>query len=139
MKVIDQRVTQLFDFITDHPEGVTWEDISDHLLIDHGQTNRVIRAFRLEFANQSVNLTASPQGSLDKWLYTLDASSEAWAENRIADAESRLETMAAMMKTVVNATNPRSLAGRKARKMEVAFRHLQENLAELVLDGTFRL
>lgn len=139
MKVTDQRVTQLFDLLMEHPEGITWPEISKKLGIDHGETNHVIRAFRLTFGTDTVNLTATPQGARAKWLYTLDAKSEAWAENRIGDAEARLETMAAMMKSVVNATNPRTLAGRKARKMEIAFRHLQEDLAELVAEGTFRL
>lgn len=139
MRVIDERVTQLFDLLMANPEGVTWSDIAAELEIDHGEANRVIRAFRLAFAKDTVNLTATPQGLREEWLYTLDADSEAWAANRIADTESRLETMTAMMQTVVKATNPRTLAGRKARKMEVALRHLQEDLAELVAEGTFRL
>lgn len=132
---IAERVDLLFDLLNEHPQGVTLAEIMPAIQVrDKSHANRVIRAFRLMFAKEKVNLTATPQGPGEEWLYTLGAEPEVWAANRVGDTESRLETMAAVMQSVVNATDGRTLVGRKARKMEVAFRHLQEDLDSIAAD-----
>lgn len=66
-----------------------------------------------------------------QWRYKLvsnRADVEPWAKNRITDAESRLDTMTAIMKPIVAATDGRTKDGRIAREMYLTFRQLKERL-----------
>lgn len=128
-----EKIDALFDFVIDHPEGVTVSQM--RAALGMREIKGVIRGLRLVLASEDRNLTATPAGPNQEWLYTIDAQSEAWAANRVGDAESRLETMTAMMQSVVRATDGRTMVGRKSRKMEVTFRHLQEDLGLLTVES----
>ena len=130
-----ERIDALFDLLMDRPDGVTIDEIVEELrLPDHSSARHVIREFRLVFGESDVNLVANPQGKGKRWNYSLVGTPEAaqqWAHNRIRDAETRLQTMAAVARSIVNATDGRTVDGRKARLMESTLTYLSTQLGNI--------
>lgn len=115
-------------------DGFTIDEAQEQCEISYTQAKNLIRELRLMFGEDDINLVCDPQGQRQRWQYRLVAGyegQERWHSNRIEDSRRRLETMHAVMTSAVNGTDGRTLAGKKARIMEMALRHLEENLREL--------
>ena len=137
------RVTRrrdLFDQLVTHPDGITVDDMMDENGWTHDQANNAIRDLRRFLGEyDSVNLPCEPQGEGERWKYRLVGRLDdvrGWVDNRIGDSESRLRTMAAVLSSIVAATDGRSIKGRRARIMEKALRRLVEDLDDLMADGS---
>lgn len=134
-----ERVNLLFDYSAVHLGGWTISQAAADLGWDPQTMPRVIRALRLELGDSDINLTCTPQGKGEQWSYCLVGSfdhSEQWIQNRLLDAEARLETIHAMLRPAVRATSGRSEMGRKVRLFERAVRHLHEDLSVFNMDGS---
>lgn len=129
------RETRRIDLLTyaiANPGGITVDDIMAEFHWDHGTANKAIHDLRLWLGDfDTINFPCDPQGPRQRWLYRLVGTLDGvrgWVANRILDAESRIRTIHAMVASIVSATDGRSKAGKKVRTMEVALRHLIENL-----------
>lgn len=134
MDRLDELAGKLFDFAVLHPEGFTNEEALAELGLKHITTlNRVIRRLRLILGTDEINLVCDPQGQRERWLYrligTIDLGSP-WIRNRLRDLEARLETQHSVARSLVNATDGRSIEGRKARLCAKTLGRLREDLAE---------
>lgn len=131
---IDEKIQTLWDYAVAHPDGFDRYEIE----ADIGWTNRdlsyVARHLRNFLADDEINLIATPQGKGEAWRYQLVGNIEdagPWSRNRLLDTETRLKTMHAVSKSLVQATDGRTADGRKARIMEKALRRLKEDLDDL--------
>lgn len=135
----EEELAALLDLVVAHPEGVTRSQIGDAIGNHHTyRTWVVVHGFRLLFGDDdTINLVCVPNGRGQPWLYKLtgtfdgDEGVENWALNRLGDAESRLETMAAMLASVRRNVDGRTVPGRKARIMARAIDRAREDIAEL--------
>jgi hypothetical protein len=138
----EQRRIDLIDFALANPDGITVEDMMAEFGWNMRVANETIRDVRLylgEFEDINFPCDPDPADPTGRWLYRLVGTLDevrGWTANRMGDAESRLRTMQAMMKSIVAATNGRTTIGRKARTTEKALRRLVEDLDDIVLDGT---
>lgn len=131
---LDVLVTQLFDMLMSAPRGITVDDMAAKMGISRRWAHRVIKEFRdLCGRDETINLVAQPQGR-GPWRYTLAGTlmdAEWWEANRVGDAETRLNTMAHVLASIVRNTDSRSMEGRKARIMHRCIKRAQEDLADL--------
>lgn len=138
MARIDDLVDALFDYAVANPDGFTNQQFMD----EHGLThlthfNKVANRLRAALADDTITLICDPQGSGERWTYRLVGNVEdgsPWVQNRLRDAESRFSTMAAVVTSLVNATDGRTLDGRRARLMLKSLTRLREDLADLTSD-----
>lgn len=131
---IDEKIQILWDYALAHPDGFTRYDIADDLGWTNTDLSHIARHLRMFFADDEITLTATPQGKGAAWLYQLVGNVEdaaPWSRNRLMDAETRLQTMHAVAQSLVNATDGRTMEGRRARIMEKALRRLNEDLIDL--------
>jgi hypothetical protein len=129
-----EQIAALFDFAADKPEGFTYIDVRATLGWQRDQFVKVARQLRLVFADDQINLVCEPQGSCEPWRYKLVGNVEdarAWSSNRIGDIETRLETIKAVAETLTNATDGRTIEGRKARKIHRTLGYLIGELSEI--------
>ncbi len=129
-----ELMDKLFDYLADRPDGATMDEIAAVLDVTHRKAKRVVRELRLFLGGDSINLTADPQGSGEPWLYRLVGdvdNARAWVANQWRHAESRLETMIAFTESLLNATDGRSLEGRKARVLNRHLVRAKEDLTEI--------
>jgi hypothetical protein len=135
MTSMDEHLTALFDYLAASPDGVTINDIADGLDVNLPLARKVVHTFRITYgADDELNLVCEPNGHLQPWLYRLVGTisdAQAWVANRVADAEARLETMAAVLGSAARATDGRSTDGKKARILLRAITRAQEDLAEI--------
>jgi hypothetical protein len=135
----EQHRIDLLDYALASPGGITVEDMMSQFGWNHGTANTAIRDLRLYLGDfEDIAFPGDPQGGTQPWLYRLVGNLDdirAWASNRVTDADSRLRTMQASMRSIVNATNGRTKEGRKARVTEKALRRLIEDLDDIDLDG----
>jgi hypothetical protein len=131
----DDRMTELFDYLVLSPQGVTIGDMIDHLDCNRSRAETAIHDLR-EFLGQAdvANLTCTPNGSRQQWLYHLETKLDEhkeWIANRTGDFESRLRTMLAMLSSVISGTSSRTLEGKRARVMHRQITRLLEDLQEM--------
>lgn len=140
MTARDERALALFELVKACPDGVTVDEIADHLDVPYKEANDVIRHLRRHLGRlDSIWLIATPQGKGERWLYSLSGISMLdaadpdgrWIANRVRDAETRIEIMLSMMDAAVRGTNGRTVEGRKSRVMQRAFTRLREDFAEI--------
>lgn len=129
------RRDALYDLLVANPTGITVDDMMDLLDVSYETARKTIRDLRRFLGDDDeINVPCTPNGMNERWLYTLEATlenSQEWISNRLGDAESRLETMAAMTASLVRSTDGRSIEGKKARILDRAFRRAAEDLADL--------
>jgi hypothetical protein len=129
----EERVERLFDFAAAHEKGWTVHDAARGLRWTKEEVYHAIQALRDVFGEaKDVNLVCEPTGQRQAWLYRLTGKLEDvrwWGHNRTGDAMRRIRTILAVHRSVVAATNGRTLEGKMAR---VVVRHLQR----LVEDAT---
>lgn len=131
----DELLTQMWDLLVSRPGGVTIHEIAAALRTTRYYADGIVRSFRLLFGDtDSINLVCAPNGSRQPWLYSLAGTydgSSTWTGNRIGDAESRFETIIAIVRSIVTATDGRTIEGKRARIMLRALTRAQEDLADL--------
>ena len=128
----ETRRDNLFDLVVASPDGVTVSQMMAEMDLTKKQAGVAIRDLRLFLGEyDGVNLPCVPQKPGEEWVYhlagTLDDVRE-WAISRINDTVSRLLTMDAVMSSIVEATDGRSLEGRKARIIERSLARLLEDI-----------
>jgi hypothetical protein len=143
MSRLDEQVTALWDLLVARPgieEGPTRVEIAEALGCKSAYDWRIaaaIREFRLIWGNDdTVNLIGGrdSHGSYRYYITgTLDGDNGAkqWAVNRVQDAETRLETIGAVLASIERALDGRSKEGQRARILRRAVNRAEEDLAEL--------
>lgn len=132
---IAEKMGRLFDYAASQPEGFTYKDVEKDLGWHKPEFMRVSRQLRLLLGHDDqINLICDRQGRWQPWRYqlvgTMDQARE-WGRNRIDDAEARMRTIAAVLDSIVRATDGRSRDGRRARIMQRAMTRAMEDLAEI--------
>ena len=127
-----ERRDQLFDFAHARPGGFTSDAVMHHFGWSSRQTSDAIRSLR-EFLGDfdEINLPCTPNGPGERWTYRLTDNHEesaAWVSNRVKDTTARLRTIHAVTASTLAAADRRTVAGRHAVEMEMAIRHLLENI-----------
>lgn len=129
------RRDALYDLLVANPDGITVDDMMELIDCTYESARLAIRDLRLFLGDDDeINVICTPDEYRGRWLYTLEATlekSQEWISYRLSDAESRLETMGAVMASIVQSTSGRTIDGKKARIIERAFRRALEDLAEL--------
>jgi len=119
-----------------NPAGIDYDDIMADLGVDYVTAGQAVRDLRLWYFHEgdTITVVGTPQGKGQRWLFTLAGTTDAarpWVVNRLLDTESRLRTMHSVLGVLVNASDGRTVAGRKARRIERGLRHLVEDLDAL--------
>lgn len=136
---IDDLVDALFDYAVAHPDGFTNEQfMAVHGLSHLAEFNQAANRLRAALSGDTITLVCDPPGKGgERWIYRLVGNVEdgsPWVQNRLRDAESRFATMSAVVTSLVNATDGRTLDGRRARLMLKSLTRLREDLADLTSD-----
>jgi hypothetical protein len=131
-----EREGLLYDYAVEHPDGFVWHEAMDDLGWTHRnyEFQRAVKDVRLTLADDEITLVCDPQGLREPWLYRLVGTyeeGEAFTVNRLNDSEARLETIEAVTAALVNATDGRSLDGRKARLIHNNVQHLRLQIQTL--------
>jgi hypothetical protein len=133
-KYVDELAGRLFDYAVGQPTFTNRQAMAG-LEIKHLATfNQAARRLRLILGEDDINLVCTPQGEGEPWLYELVGNLEnagPWVRNRLRDLEARIETQHAVSRSLVTATDGRTVEGRKARLFAKTLGRLQEDLAEL--------
>jgi hypothetical protein len=131
---LTEDVEVLFDYAEAHPDGFDIHDVEDDLDWRREHLYAVGRALRLVFADDEINLICEPNGYNKPWLYKLVGTyddARVWATVRYRDMYSRLETTEAVATSLVNATDGRSIEGRKVRKIARTLSYLRAELVDI--------
>ena len=136
----DDVAGELFDFAVTRPDGFTNEEALPVLNLKRiEQFNKAVRRLRLILEDDTIQLVCDPQGSGEDWLYRLVGNLDdagPWVNNRLRDLNARLETQHAVAKSLVTATDGRTIEGRKARLVAKTLGRLREDLDDV--DHWFR-
>ncbi len=134
MSIAVARAGHLFDYSVEHPEGWLVPDACRHFKWSQSQLARAIRALRLILGTDEINLVCHQRGFGEPKLYTLVGDLERarpWAVVQLRGLESRLDSILAISRSLVNATDGRTTEGRKARLIVKHVTRLMEDFAEL--------
>lgn len=113
-----REVAELLQYAISKPQGFTRQEAYGDLNWSREKFGRVSRRFRKVHGQDTFNLVCSPNGKGQEWLYTLAGTyedSRPWLSNREKDMMARLGTAVGVAEAIVNATDGRTLTGRKAR------------------------
>lgn len=129
---------ELFDFAVSQPDGFTRGEVREQFSCSSREFDSVVRGLRQILGDDdNIFLVCDPQRR-GGWLYKLVGDtdgSRAWAVWMLSHSESRLETELSQARTLVKATDGRSIEGRRARMIERSLRHLREELLAIDEDG----
>jgi hypothetical protein len=128
----EKRAGLLFDYCVLNG-GFTVDVAGRDLGWSPSQTNLAIRALREDFATGSINLICEPAGT-GRWHYRLVGDLEQakpWITNRVNDMRTRIRTIGNIAKSMVQATDGRSLEGRRARLIAKTLEALEAQLDAL--------
>lgn len=132
-----ELVDKLGDFALDHPEGWTISEAASGLKWPKHKVRQVIRDLRDLFGeDKDVNLVCEPDG-WGEWVYRLTGKLDEarwWISNRIADSDRRIRTILAVNRSIVAATDGRTIEGKRARLTVKYLERLVEDLSDL--DGS---
>lgn len=137
----ETRIGNLFDFLAEHPDGVTIGQIAVELGTSVMNARYIVQGLRDALGDDdTINLPCDPDPANPKgpWLYRLVGTYdgiERWSTNRILDTERRLQTQLAMVTSVANGAKANTIEGRKARIMRKALTRLLEDLEEIKPEG----
>jgi len=124
----------LFSYAASKPEGFTRYDVQEELGWRSQRFRKAVRELRTIFATDEINLICDPQGQGEAWMYQLVGTFEGaspWVTNRADDMETRLVTMLSVATSLVNASDGRTVEGRRARILQRHFQRAIEDLADL--------
>lgn len=133
----DDRAGLLFDFAVIHKD-FTNEQAMTTLGWDLSTFNEAARELRLILADDTITLVCDPAGPRERWRYRLVGThndARGWSSNRLRDMEARLETIQAVARTMVNATDGRTTDGRKAKLILAVVGALREQLGAMSDQG----
>lgn len=135
MSAPERRRDDLFDLAVANPEGITIDDMSDHLGVSHRECKAAIRDLRLFLGDyDDINFPCDPGEYNERWVYRLVGTLDdvtPWVTNRIGDGVSRIRTIQAMSASMVAATDGRTVEGKMSRLMERQLTRLVEDLDSL--------
>ena len=127
------RAGELFDYLANSATKETIKDIAAAKQWSVAATHEALRAMRLQLGETDpINAIAEPTGHRQPWGYQLAGTMDKadwWFSNRTSDIEGRLETIGAIAKSLVNATDGRTIPGKKARMIAVMIGSLLQQLA----------
>lgn len=134
----DDRVTRMWDFLVGRPEGATIVELAADQELPVRNTQDVVQALRdLLGGGDTINVVCDrdPDTPNGRWIYRLvgtpDGSRE-WQANQLAHLERRLITSEDIATSMVEATDGRTVQGRKARVIKL---HMSRCLEDLRLIG----
>lgn len=131
---IDGLLASLFDLLVSQPAGVTISQIAQKLDLNYTDAKKLVRAFRMVFKDDTINLVCNPGMPFEEWPYTLEGTTEGvtpWEANRINDAETRLTTMQAVLTSVLRNADESTKDGLRAQIMHRCITRALEDLAWL--------
>lgn len=135
-----ERINALFDYAANKLQGFTLQEAAHSLGYKRRTMEDTIWRLRKIFGDSdTINLVCDPNGYHEPWLYRLVGTLEEakpWLDNRIGDCEGRIETTNAIAKSILAATDGRTLEGKSVRAMVKALTRLIEDLADLRNDST---
>lgn len=136
MSNLENEAAQLYDFLIESPEGITWQDAHRRFGWKHrSHFFRVVRRLRLILGDDDeVTVVCDPRGMRETWLYQLVGDPELaypWQANRIGDMEARLETVLAVSTSVARTVDGRTTVGKKALRISATVGYLLGELALL--------
>lgn len=134
MSATTSRAGLLFDFSVEHPEGWETREVCAHFEWTRDHLAKAIRSLRLILSGDEINLICTSQGFGQPKRYRLVGDVERatpWINQRIKGMESQLETVHAVASSLVNATDGRTVAGRKARLVDRHVGRLIEDIGDL--------
>lgn len=129
-----EKINRLYDYAVAAPDGFTIEDVRRDLGWRRSDFNHVVNRLRKMFGTDDINLVCSPQGMNEPWLYKLVGNTDetkVWQDNRLGDAEERINTIRSIARSTVNMTDGRTTEGQRARIIDRSLGRLLEDLAEL--------
>lgn len=118
------RAGVLFDYAASRPEGFLASDARADLDWSEKQFATAVRAFRLIFGEDEINLVTQQRGFGQPKLYQLVGdfdSARPFLAERMRTLEAMLRTTLAVANSISNGSDGRTVEGRKAR---FAVRHL---------------
>jgi hypothetical protein len=124
----------LFDFAADKPDGFLATEACDEFGWSIHQFYRAARVLRKILATDSINLVCVQQGWGEPKRYHLVGTLEkagSWVSHRMRGVESQLETVLAVSTSLVNASDGRTIEGKKARLISRHVGRLVEDIGEL--------
>lgn len=136
---LDEKAGVLFDYAVDHRDGFTYEQVATVLGWDYATFMDVVRRLRLILGDEEHTLLCTPQGSGERWLYRLTDDPDVhliWSRFRLRTVETSLETAEHAAQSITNATDGRTVDGRKARIILRSVHRLREDLAEIAEAGS---
>lgn len=135
-EVAERRAEQLYDLLSNGDKDS--RSIIDETGWAHYQFLKAVQKLRdiLAANGDVISVVAEPNGPRQPWLYGLragqsivDAERSRWAPNRLQDAERRIMTIGHVLEVAVNATDGRTVEGKKARIYHLHIKRAQEEVA----------
>ncbi|MPZ14297.1 MAG: hypothetical protein GEU73_07710 [Chloroflexi bacterium] len=136
-----QRAEELFTLLADGDRDR--DEICADRGWDYSQMRQAVQQLRdmLAADGDVINVVAEPNGWQQPWMYglrdggaILDPEQSRWMTNRLGDTERRIKTISHVLDAAVNATDGRTVEGRKARIYELHLRRAAEEVA--LMDST---
>jgi hypothetical protein len=137
---IDERAALMFDFLAGRPDGCTILDLAADQQVSIKRTNQIMRRLRMILGDgDEINVVCEPDADRPngKWRYYLVGNlgdARGYIGNRSEDIETRLRTLRAVVASQVNATDARTIDGRKARLIYRQFSRLIEDLDDVSVE-----
>lgn len=131
-----QRAGDLIALLTTHPEGLTLTQIMWATKWSESMTRTVLHRARLRLRDEGFNIMVENLGFPDP-AYKLAADSETSEVYRSAhrrNIHAQTEVAVAWASSLVNATDERTLEGKRARRVLISSRRLLEDLQMLQED-----
>jgi len=134
MSITVTRAGMLFDYAATQPEGFLARDAMAAMQLNRDQYAKAARALRKILADDSINLICLSEGFGQPKRYHLVGTLEKagpWIQVRMRGIESQLESVLAVSSSLVNATDGRTVEGKKVRLVKRHVGRLVEDLGEL--------
>ncbi len=133
---LQARVDRMFDYLVEHPNAFI-SDMAADQGIEVKTARYVVKALRDWLGDEddiNVVCDVNPEKPNGERIYNLVGTMEAaqpWAITRLVDSETRLRTMRSVITSIRRGTNPRTLAGKKARVLERGLNRLVEDIDDI--------
>lgn len=134
LRAVERDAGELYDYAVDTPDGFTYRQACAKFGWSRKRFRQVVATVRTMLAGDEITLVCESAGACEPWVYRLVGNyedAEPWLKGRVGDLETRLRTIHNVSLPLVNATDGRTVDGRKARTVERSVRHLLENLADI--------
>ena len=130
---VAEDVGRLFDYLVAHSSGLTYVDAASRFGWSRRYFLEMARQLRLMFAGDDVVLVCerNPDAKRGPWIYSLSDDIRLWIADRVQQLDSQSQTMEAVARSAVKATDGRTLLGKLARVYARQLRHLNEVIAAL--------